>query len=426
MKRKGFTLIELLAVIVILGIIALIVGATIGGIIERTRKESYKQSVIGIIQSGENYMAKYLLEHNGFEPTYPLTFRCDGTSCTDGVDTLEFQGAVPKSGAIKINSVKDVHAEYITDGKYCSYGPKESLQVVNDCEDIEMPPQPVALSEKIFSANQLLANPTLSSTSEAANENGFYSMNVTNGFGGENGTTYFFRGNVTNNYVSFANMSWKIIRINEDGTIRIILSEPVSSSGQAFNSSEDYSNYQNAYYSNSELKVFVDDWYDTNLASNIDYSSNVASGNYFCEAAKVRWDGTQSREKLGSASLLEYSSYVPDLSCETDANGRGVINSSVGLLSYDEIVFAGGYPNVTGEHYLNINIGAEWWLMTPAGYEKNRERPMVFVVFGTETNKYIYQRNPYVEFGYIRPVINLKSTVTVTGSGTSADPYVVQ
>ena len=44
MKKKGFTLIELLAVIVILGIIALIVGATIGGIIERTRKEAYKHA----------------------------------------------------------------------------------------------------------------------------------------------------------------------------------------------------------------------------------------------------------------------------------------------------------------------------------------------------------------------------------------------
>ena len=88
-------------------------------------------------------MAKYLLEHNGFEPTYPVIFRCDGISCTDGVDTLEFQGAVPKSGAIKITSANDIHAEYRTDGKYCSYGSKESLQVVTDCSDIDMNPPTV-------------------------------------------------------------------------------------------------------------------------------------------------------------------------------------------------------------------------------------------------------------------------------------------
>ena len=37
------------------------------------------------------------------------------------------------------------------------------------------------------------------------------------------GTTYYFRGNVENNYVKFAGKDWRIVRINEDGTIRLIL-----------------------------------------------------------------------------------------------------------------------------------------------------------------------------------------------------------
>ncbi len=36
------------------------------------------------------------------------------------------------------------------------------------------------------------------------------------------GTSYFFRGNAQNNYVKFAGYYWRIIRINGDGTIRII------------------------------------------------------------------------------------------------------------------------------------------------------------------------------------------------------------
>ena len=36
------------------------------------------------------------------------------------------------------------------------------------------------------------------------------------------GITYYFRGNVENNYVKFANYYWRIIRINGDGTIRIV------------------------------------------------------------------------------------------------------------------------------------------------------------------------------------------------------------
>mgnify|MGYP005756366025 CR=1 FL=1 len=36
------------------------------------------------------------------------------------------------------------------------------------------------------------------------------------------GTSYYYRGNVTNNYVKFADKYWRIIRINGDGTVRII------------------------------------------------------------------------------------------------------------------------------------------------------------------------------------------------------------
>ena len=36
------------------------------------------------------------------------------------------------------------------------------------------------------------------------------------------GTSYYYRGNVTNNYVKFAGFYWRILRINGDGTIRLI------------------------------------------------------------------------------------------------------------------------------------------------------------------------------------------------------------
>ena len=36
------------------------------------------------------------------------------------------------------------------------------------------------------------------------------------------GTSYYYRGNVTNNYVKFAGFYWRIIRINGDGTVRVI------------------------------------------------------------------------------------------------------------------------------------------------------------------------------------------------------------
>ena len=36
------------------------------------------------------------------------------------------------------------------------------------------------------------------------------------------GDSYYYRGNVTNNYVKFAGFYWRIVRINGDGTVRVI------------------------------------------------------------------------------------------------------------------------------------------------------------------------------------------------------------
>ena len=137
MKKKGFTLIELLAVIVILAIIALIVAPKISKIIDNTKKETFKESVLGMIRSGEYYIAGHVLETNGQEITYPITFTCDGTSCSSSDKSLEFKGKVPVSGSIIVESRKDVIAEYITDGKYCAYGTKLNLQVSKSCGDID-------------------------------------------------------------------------------------------------------------------------------------------------------------------------------------------------------------------------------------------------------------------------------------------------
>ena len=58
--------------------------------------------------------------------------------------------------------------------------------------------------------------PNFTKTSIADRTNGIYSAKD------DLGTSYYFRGNVTNNYVKFANKYWRIIRINGDGTIRMI------------------------------------------------------------------------------------------------------------------------------------------------------------------------------------------------------------
>lgn len=50
----------------------------------------------------------------------------------------------------------------------------------------------------------------------------------------DNGTSYYYRGNVKNNYVSFAGYIWRIIRENGNGTVRMIYSgKSTSAAGEA-------------------------------------------------------------------------------------------------------------------------------------------------------------------------------------------------
>ena len=137
MRKKGFTLIELLAVIVILAIIALILVPIVSNVIASAKKAAFKESVNGIIDSTNNYLEEYILKHNSELTEYPVTFACDGTSCSNGSDILTFKGSVPKSGNIVIQR-DGVLAEYITDGKNCAYGYKWDLVVEDSCGDIDV------------------------------------------------------------------------------------------------------------------------------------------------------------------------------------------------------------------------------------------------------------------------------------------------
>ena len=268
----------------------------------------------------------------------------------------------------------------------------------------------LSFSKIILRNNTLItAAPHLNTTSNAGGDaNGLYSMNVTNGFGGKNGTSYYFRGNVTNNYVSFAGKTWRIVRINEDGTVRIILTSNIPAV-MDFSSSRNGVNYM--YYTNGTAKANIESWYSTNITGAND--AMVASGNYFCESARVK---VSSGCTGGNANMTFRSDYTPDLKCNTDGNGKGLVSGKVGLLNYDEVILAGGSPDKQSDYYLKRDNCS--FTMSPAGFVYN------------EANIWYFSSNVW----WIYPsggncvtqhVINLRADVTASGTGTSGDPYIV-
>ena len=269
-----------------------------------------------------------------------------------------------------------------------------------------------SLKDALMSREIITTEPTLTTSSNNSNDkSGLYKSNVTN----SGKTTYYFRGDVQNNYVSFAGNIWRIVRINEDGTIRLIMQNGINDN-QSYVFNSNYSDYSKMYYSNSEAKTTLENWYNTNIGNNENYSKHVVNGSYYCEQAKVKFSSAWTS---GSATMEEYTNYTPTFKCEMDGNGYGLVNSSIGLLTYDEAVFAGGYWESENHNYY-LNNQNYFWTLSPAGYSGTYSSDWTIYPAGSICDSALFGKR------VLRPVINLKSDTVMVGTGTSADPYVVK
>ena len=295
----------------------------------------------------------------------------------------------------------------------------------------------LTFSELILVDNPIIKHITdpgteLKTIATTADQSGLFEMTTSTGFGGLGNTTYFFRGVVSNNVVEFAGFTWRIVRINEDGTVRLILDGSVNSNANyQFNSN--YDNYTYIYYSNSGnyIKKSVNDWYTTNIdkyvngSSGPKYSDYVASGDYFCEAAKVN---TASFYQSGNASMTLLQNYTPALNCSKDGNNKQYVSGPIGLMTVDEIILAGGYyGDMNDAYYLSVNANGEannlyWWTMSPTGYANHSSRYTASVWYVQISRLSTYP----VDGSYnIRPVINIKSDVVATKNESNGH-YIIQ
>ena len=265
------------------------------------------------------------------------------------------------------------------------------------------------------------------------------------------GTSYYFRGEVENNYVKFANFYWRIIRINGDGTIRMIYagSSP-HENGYDDSSSRDmdigdevfnYDTNDNTYvgymtgtagastydetHSNTEdsyIKMLLDGWYSSTI-SNTNDEKYVADAIY-CNDRSV---SDPSSEGFGDADTtygfgMRFAN--PTLMCANKNDrfmidnifGNGKLEYPIGLITMDEVNMAGiDYANGNNTYYLFSNVS--FWTMTP-----RTKDIIVYIhsggVFGDAA--------PNTSDIAVRPVISLKYDAISSGSGTSSDPYIVE
>ena len=266
-------------------------------------------------------------------------------------------------------------------------------------------------------------------------------------------TTYYFAGQVTNNYVKFANKYWRIVRINEDNSVRLIYAGTSATDTAAFiNTSQVYnSSYNNSSYvgymytasqqygtgTDSSIKTVVDNWYTSNLSS---YSGYISKTAIYCNdrtvASGYTWSATGSSFDYAASGRL-YTNKTPTFACSnandrftaSTTTGNGKLTYPIGLITMDEVYYAGGYTANNTSYYIaqNASSGASyWWTMSP--YIWNRlGNAIVFYVGGSSYTGRLYY-NGVVSRAYgVRPVISLKSCVLASGGdGTASNPYTVE
>ena len=396
-----------------------------------------KDNVKGTIEANETKEIKIIIQNNSNQ-NVKVTFKVHGGLVNLEYDDIKKYGLALKeikSGDVILawtyvgNKVKPSHFPNKGDGyevesvkcngketSFDNYNWKLTLPDTSEeeitCEFVFRDTQ--TLANKILSSNTLITDtPTLTTSSNNTSDaSGLYKSTETN----TGDATYYFRGNVENNYVSFAGQTWRIVRVNEDGTIRIVMQDGINNNAYiAFNSN--YNNYTYMYYTNSQVKSTLESWYQTNIGSKKDLASSVASGAYYCEQAKVKYHDSYTS---GNATMTTYSKYTPDFKCESDGNGKGVVNASVGLLTYDEVVYAGGYPYSDNNSYYLYN-NTYFWTMSPAGFSGSSSN-----VWRVRTAGDIYSDSVRYTCA-VRPVLILTAdTKILDGNGTKESPFVVE
>ena len=291
-----------------------------------------------------------------------------------------------------------------------------------------------------------------------------------------NGTSYYFRGAVKNNYVEFANKCWRIVRVGGDGSVKPILhndnptgvANPCDAannsasaafarySGTKYKSEFNTNYWDNAYVgfkfgtvdsstyeathentNNSTILTNLETWYTNNLK---DYADAIADTEWCNDKTNVT-DTTYDPWNMSNVNGLGYGSNKtyygaikrlvgtsgsaggtgPSLKCNGELSK---INSKVGLITADELAFAGYAFNINNTTtYLQENATEEdtnWWSLSPGSFDGGGAG--VWGVDGSDGNLF----NDSVNFtSGLRPSISLKSTTNATGNGTSDKPYKV-
>ena len=384
--------------------------------------------------------------------TYGTGWKANGTN-------FDLTGAAVTSDTYA-NSYSSLVGKYLPSNNLWNAG-SETAETMKTTTNLSSVYYVVSATQKSFTYKEITSNKNTTEALLASTPDDY-------------GTSYYFRGAVKNNYVEFANKCWRIVRVGGDGSVKLILhndntasaANPCNSannnasaafaiySGPAYKSRFNPNSSDNAYVgfmygtpgsstyaathantNKSTILTNLETWYTSNLA----LYENVIDDTVWCNdktnVTDTSYNPFGDSDVNGSGYARNYTYYGATqrlVSTSGRAGGTGPslrcngelskINSKVGLITADELAFAGyayGINNTTTFLHENAT-DTWWWSLSPSSFLGGIAN--VWRVLGGSGD---YGGIVNGAYG-LRPSISLRSTTSVTGNGTSEDPYIVK
>ena len=280
----------------------------------------------------------------------------------------------------------------------------------------------------------------------------------------------------TYNGTSEKDVYWRIIRTNEDGSVRLLYSglDPTTSTGyigmsRISNNINDpmYAGYMygtsgslennRTNENDSVIKAFVDKWYEDTILDH--YDKFVSKSAIYCNDRSVEDNDYSITSKIfafgvdkrlhtnkapsykcganASNGLFESTQAIADkFSASTSGGGNGQLKYPVALVTMDELIFAGGkvftdlspfpwyYANSSDNSITGL---VSWYTISSEEWESTGLRTWIITIdvdnsvyTGSISSTLVYYENG------VRPVISLDTCVGIkSGNGTPTNPYVV-
>ena len=208
---------------------------------------------------------------------------------------------------------------------------------------------------------------------------------------------YTYKGANPNNYITFNNEKWRIVCIEADGSIKIIRNESIGQKAFDIDNSNKWDQ--------SDIKEYLNDTYLLTLTQKdkvVNYSWSVGYSYVYDDELTVQIERENANTWLGEIGIIRYSEYV-----RADSNNLCVTGTS---------------QEECGETNWMFDIFTpceSLWTISPSAISSEMVLALHF-----EEHFYRSYHDAYNVVS-IFPMLYLTSKITLSGTGTQSDPYII-